>query len=192
MKHFNNFGLAAVAVMALMALVETGTASATTLEVSGVKQAGSVTIEATAAAGTSALFQSKGGAFSDTCTSSSIKFKTETFSGATVGGKVSSLTFTGCAHTTHVINPGSLSIAWTSGTNGTVSSSGAELTAVSTVFGVSCIIKTGTGTPLGTLTGVKAGQAGMHVNGLLSSPCGEIYWKGIYAVTSPSGLGVVS
>lgn len=186
------FSLAAAA-MAWGALAVAGTASATVLSIGGVAQNKSITIEATLKSGTSAILKDKNGTTNDTCTGSTVKGATEgSFEGVTVGGKVSSLTFTGCSHTTTVIAPGSLSIAWTSGTNGTVSSSGAEVTVKSTVFGVSAICKTGTGTTIGTLTGVKEGSATMDISAT-TLDCGALgtsSWTGTYTVTSPSGLGV--
>jgi hypothetical protein len=64
---------------------------------------------------------------------------------------------------------------------------------ISTAFGtVNC--KTGTGTDLGTLTGVSSGNATMHINAVLN--CGFLLpsatFKGTYTVTSPSGLGVTA
>jgi hypothetical protein len=202
MKYLKMLGLAAVAAMALMAFVGAGTASATTLEVGGVKQTGAVAIEASLKAGTSAILKDTNNATVDTCTGSTAKGSTVTpFTGATVTGPlnaVGGLTFTGCSHTTHVIKPGTLHIAWTSGTNGTVSSSGAEVTIVSTVFGASCTAKTGIGTTIGTLTGATtAGNPSAHaimdINGVIPMGiCGDAVWTGTYTVTSPTDLGVVA
>ena len=195
MKYIKMLGLAAIAAMALMAFVGAGTASATTLEVEGVKQNKSVTIEASLASGTSAILKDKNGTTNDTCTGSTVKGATEgSFSAASIGGKVSSLTFTGCSHTTHVLAPGSLSVTWTSGANGTVSSSGAKVTVVSTVFGASATCETGAGTVIGTLTGVASGNATMHINAttLNCGILGTSSWTGTYSVTSPKGLAVTS
>ena len=140
MKYLKMLGLAAIAAMALMAFVGASAASATTLSVGGVTQNKSVSITATLKSGTSALLVDSAGSTTDTCTSSEVKGATETtFTGASVGGKISSLTFGGCSHTTKVIAPGTLSVAWTSGTNGTVTSAGAEVTVQSTVFGISAV-----------------------------------------------------
>lgn len=97
-----------------------------------------------------------------------------------------------CIRPVVVHKPGSLSVQYTSGTNGTVSSSEAEVT-VGTAFGtVNC--KTGSGTDLGTLTGVSSGQATVHVNAVVN--CGFLLpsanWKGTLKFSSPSGLGVTS
>lgn len=65
---------------------------------------------------------------------------------------VSTLSFSGCTFPTKTLNGGTLHIAWTSGRNGTVSSSGAEVE-TGTPFGT-CIYWTGAGTALGTFDGV--------------------------------------
>jgi hypothetical protein len=192
MKHLKMLGLAAIAAMGLMAFVGAGSASATTLSVTGTTQNKAVTIEATLASGTSAILKDKNGTTNDTCTGSTVKGTTVSpFTGATVGGPISTLDFTGCSHTTHVLANGSLSVAWTSGTNGTVTSSGAEVTVVSTVFGASATCKTGTGTDVGTLTGVSSGNATMHINAttLNCGILGTSTWTGTYTVTGEP-LGV--
>jgi hypothetical protein len=193
MKSLKKLALAATAATTLAAFICAGTASATTLEVGGVKQNLAVSLEATLASGTSVLWKAGSGTTADTCTGSTIKAKTEgTFTGASVGGKVSSLSFTGCSHTTDVINNGSLSIAWTSGTNGTITSSGTEVTIKNTVFGISLVCKTGAGITIGTITGVASGHATIHINTTTLQCFDDVSWTGTYTVTSPTGLGVVS
>jgi hypothetical protein len=191
MKHLKMLGVAALAAMGLMAFA--GSASATTLSVEGVKKNEAVTIKATLAAGSSALLKDKNGTTADTCTGSTVEGTTTAFDPPS--GPVSKLEFTGCSHTTHVLKPGSLSVAWISNTEGTVTSSGAEVTVVSTVFGASAICKTGTGTVVGTLTGVASGHATMDIDATNSLNCGILgtsSWTGTYTVTSPTGLGVES
>lgn len=79
-----------------------------------------------------------------------------------------------------------------SSTNARVISSGAEITAF--VFGMYLTCKTGTGSELGRLTGVKEGHATFHLYAVLN--CGFLFpsviWKGTYQVTSPTGLGASS
>jgi hypothetical protein len=193
MKYLKMLGLAAMAAMALTALLGAGSASATTHEKTGVPQNGPVTIEASIKAGGSAILRDTENRSVDTCTGSTVKGTTVApYSGTSVGGPVSSLTFTGCTHTTHVVAPGNLSISHITGTtNGTVTSSGAEVQVQSTAFGVTLTCKTGTGTDIGTLTGVKHGQATMHINGIVN--CGFFVptakWEGTYTVTT-EGIGV--
>jgi hypothetical protein len=56
------------------------------------------------------------------------------------------------------------------------------------------ICKTGTGTVLGTITGVAKGNAVLDVNTVLN--CGtalpSLRWEGKFVFTSPSGLGIVN
>ena len=192
MKYLKMLSLAAIAAAALMAFA--GPASATTLSVGGVTKNSSVSIEASLKSGTSAILKDKNGTTNDTCTGSSVSGSTSTFTG-TPSGAVSALTFTGCSHTTTVITKGNLSVTWTSGTNGTVSSSGAEVTVKSTVFGVSAICKTGAGTAIGTLTGVSSGSATMDINAT-TLDCGALgtsSWTGTYVTTGANAaLGVES
>ncbi|HEX6781143.1 MAG TPA: hypothetical protein VF125_03835 [Solirubrobacterales bacterium] len=198
MKYLKMLGLAAVAAMALMAFVGAGTASATTLYVKGVAQTGSVTLSSSIASGGSAILKDTNNATVDTCKESTVTGSTKSpFSGATVTGDIETgnLTFGGCSHKTTVLKPGTLHVAYTSGDNGTVSSSGAEVTVESTIFGASCIAKTGTGTTIGTLNG-KTGateHATMTINGVIPMGlCGDANWTGSYTVTSPTGLSVGS
>jgi hypothetical protein len=193
MKHLKIIGLAAVAAMALMAFAA-GSASATTLEIGGETQKGGVEISASIAPGGSAILEDTNKLTQDTCTASTAVGTTTTITAASVGGPISSLTFSGCTHTTHVLANGSLSVSRSgSPTNGTVTSAGAEVTVKSTVFGVSIVCKTGTGTDIGTLTGVPSGHATMDINAVVN--CGSFVptakWTGTYTVTSPTGLGVV-
>ncbi len=190
MKYLKMLGLAAVAAMAMTAFTA-GSASATTLEIGGVTQNGSVAISASLEGGTSAVLSRTDGSLANTCTKSTVKGSTETVTGATVTGAIAKndLTFTSCTRPVEVHKGGTLHVAHTSGTNGTVTSSGAEVT-VSSIFGtLNC--KTGEGAHLGTLTGVKEGHATMDISAVLN--CGIVpsaTWNGTYTVTSPTGLGV--
>lgn len=194
MKYLKILGLAAVAAMALMAIAST--ASATTLEIKGVAQNSSVELVSSLEKGTTATLQTTDkSTLVDTCTGSEVKGKTEgTFTGNVIGGKVSSLTFTGCSHTTDVINPGKLTVSHIAGTtNGTVTSDEAEVTVTSTTFGASLVCATGAGVDIGTLTGVKEGSATMDIKGVIN--CGffipSALWEGSYTVTTPN-IGVTS
>ncbi|HET8955396.1 MAG TPA: hypothetical protein VFN18_07040 [Solirubrobacterales bacterium] len=136
----------------------------------------------------STIIKDSGASLATTCTGSEFNGKTEV-SGKTVTLPLSNLAFTGCSHTTKVLKPGKLHFAWTSGSNATVSSSEAELTVVSTAFGLSSLCKTGTGTTIGTLTGAKEGNATLDVNSKVD--CGFLGlspWTGTYTITKPTGL----
>jgi hypothetical protein len=219
MKYLKILGLAAVAALALTAFAASS-ASATTLEVGGVKQTGAVTIEASLATGTKAVLSRTDGSLANECTESVTHGTTTVFTGSVVTGPLTGhthqertegrmgLTFGNCTRPVTVHDPGTLSIEHkpveivedpdgkkteiATPTNGTVFSENAEVT-VSTPFGtVNC--KTGAGTDIGTLTGVKEGHATMHINAVLN--CGFLLpsalWRGTYTVTSPTGLGVVA
>jgi len=194
MKNLKMLTLVAGMAVAGLASIGAITASATTLEVGGVTKNASVTIEASLQAGTSSVVTDTTHSSVETCTGSTFKGSTASpFTGATVTAPLSTLTFTGCSHTTTVIRSGTLHFAWTSGTNASVSSSGTEITTISTLFGASCVDKTGSGTTIGTLTGVNSGQAILHINAVVSKGiCGSAIWTATYVITSPSGLGVVS
>jgi hypothetical protein len=204
MKYVKMLGLAAVAAAALMAFA--ASASATTLEIGGVTQNKAVKIVATLSSGTSAILKDEFGTTTDTCTTSNVEGETsetkdanetitpKVFTGGTmVGGTVSKLTFENCTHETKVDANGKLWVDWTSGTNGDVYSSGAEVTVFSTFFGAIANCKTGASTKIGTLAGVKTGKAKMTISAKV--PCGILgtaTWTGEYTVTSPEGLGVES
>jgi hypothetical protein len=177
----------------LMAIVGAGTASATTLEIGGVTQNGPVAIVASLASGTSLLLKDSAGTTTDTCSTSEFKGATESpyTNNTYVGGALSTLTFGGCSHTTHVIKAGSIELDWDGGTNGTVFLTNTEVLFYSTAFGVSAICKAGAGIHVGTLTGVSTGHAIILLASKIS--CGVLGTStltGSYTVTSPTGLGV--
>jgi uncharacterized protein (DUF2141 family) len=192
MKYLKMLGLAAVAAMALTAFAAS-TASATTLEIGGVKQNKAVHIQATLKAGTSAILKDEFGTTTDTCTKSEVTGETESpFTAELIGGAVSVLTFEECTHETKVDAKGRLSVTWTGNTTGNVISSGAEVTVKSTFFGATGLCKTGSGTKVGVLHGVASGHATVVIDGTI--PCGILgnsKWEGEYTVTTPTGLGVV-
>ncbi len=184
-------GLAAAAAMAFTAFAASS-ASATTLEVGGVTQNSTVTIEASLKSNTSMTWTRTDGSLITTCTTSSVSGSTSSpFTGTSVTGPISSLSFTNCVRTVTVHKAGTLHVAYIAGgTNGTVSSSGTEATVGSPFGYLNC--KTGTGVDLGTLTGSASGHAEIHINAVLNCgfPVPTAFWKGTYVVTSPTGLGV--
>jgi len=191
MKYVKILGLAAVAAMAMMA-VAASSASATTLEVNGVTQNGPVTITASLEDEGSATLKTTSSSFVDTCTTSHVHGTTTSpYSASVISGHIEELTFDNCTHETEVHKAGSLSVEWTSGTNGTVRSTGAEVTVESTTFGVTLTCKTNN-TDIGKITGVSSGHATMDIDGVVN--CGffvpSAKWEGSYWITSPTGLGV--
>jgi hypothetical protein len=171
-----------------------GTASATTLEVGGKATNGSVHVLASLVPLTSMLIKDESKNTVDTCINSQVGFETvSSFTGSTLEGPSSLLSFSGCTHTTTILNPGSIVISWTSGTNGTVVSKNAEFTVQSTFFGASAICKSGSGTDIGVITGSSSGGT-IDVNAKLSCGIlGSSSWTGTYVITQPiSGLGVAN
>jgi len=195
MKHLKMLGLSLVAV-AIAVMTAASAASATTLEVGGVAQNKSVSFAWTLKSGTSMTFQTTTGEPWGTCTGLEIKGATEgTFTGSTVSGKLSSFAWSGCLDKVETIKPGRLQIAWSSGTNGTVTLFETEFKWYLEAFGEPLTCKVSpSGTDIGLLTGVKEGQATVDMNAVIS--CGLILpsmrLAGSLTVTSPSGLGVVS
>jgi hypothetical protein len=186
MRYLKIFGLAALPAMALMMSVGGGAALATTLSVGGVNQTGSVNLRWSIKFGLT--IKDTSGFSANTCTTSEVAGSTASpFSGTTVTEAVSSLTFSNCSEPVTVHKNGTLHYAYTSGTNGTVSSSGTEFTTDGPFGYLNCT--TGTSTTLGTLTGVSSGSATMDLNAVLN--CGiSVRWSGGFYITSPAGVGV--
>ncbi|HET8814024.1 MAG TPA: hypothetical protein VFM51_03625 [Solirubrobacterales bacterium] len=199
MKYLKMLGLAAVSAMAFMAFAST--ASATTLEETGVTQHDSVTITASLTPETTAVLKNTSGSVQNTCTASHVHGVTTTFTGTHIQGEgtehggpnpEAGLSFSGCTRLVTVHDPGTLTVEWTSGTNGTVWSKDATVTVRVPLIGyVHCT--TVEKTHLGELTGVASGHATLHVDAVID--CGAIpsaKWEATYTVTSPHGLGVSS
>jgi hypothetical protein len=193
MKQLQRIMLVTLAAVSL-GLVAASTASATTLEVGAVKRNEAVTFSTTLKAGSSLLIEDTGGFFANTCGASTINGSTTAFTGPTAGGPISSLTFSSCKESPIVVDgAGSLTIENVAGTtNGTVRSIGAKWTTPSPFGTLTCVTAASPGTDLGTLTGVKEGNATLEINASLN--CGAITAKYTmtYTVTSPVGLGVTS
>ena len=194
MKYLKMLGLAAVAAMAFAAFVGAGSASASTLRSETTALGVGTKIESSLKTESSALLKDTGGLANDTCTGSEVSGNIESVTpSSNPKGAISALTFTGCSHTTTVLAKGELEVKNISGTtNGTVISRNARVTVKSTVFGISCVAATGSGTTLGTLTGTTSGNATMDINGVitLENGCGDSTWTGTYIVTGPTGLNV--
>jgi hypothetical protein len=202
MKPLKNLGLAAVVATALIAFAGTGTASATVL---CGNSTGTTKCTEAYAEGTEIKAVNEG------TTTLTTSFKNIECSESTVGGKVTNpggkstavsgsvetLTFGGCNCTVTVLKKGTLSVTQISGTdNGTLKSSGAEVTAsCSTIFGtVHCIYATNE-TDLGTLTGgnpAKMDISSANIPRLTTSAlCDEsANWDATYKVTGPTPLYV--
>ncbi|HET7510987.1 MAG TPA: hypothetical protein VFJ65_12155 [Solirubrobacterales bacterium] len=200
MKYVKTLGLVAAVTAALLALMGSGSASATVLTGGG----GGVL-----STGTAIHAENEGTVILTTsflnieCTGSTVSGKTTNESGTAVEGKVESLTWSGCNCEVKTLAGGTLAIAVSgSGPNGSVSSSGAEVTAqCSTIFGaVHCIYKTST-TSLGTLTGssTTGSTATMDIEGKniprlsTSALCAEkASWDAKYKIDNPDTLNVAT
>lgn len=138
------------------------------------------------------------------CSSSTLEAEAGT-SGTTVSAPVKSLAFTGCGNdTVSVIKPGSLELHATGEGNGTLTSSGAEITVQvhRSVFGFAvtthCIYKT-SNTDLGTFTGSATTKATAKLDLIgtnlpqeaTDGSCGNSApLTGSYTFTSPDYLDV--
>jgi hypothetical protein len=196
MRHLKQFGFVAASALLLMVLLGPSSASATELyqstgEPSDTLAAGTE-IAASLASGSSLLIKDEFGITENTCTGSEIKGKTEAATGTSVSFPASTLTFS-CSDKMTIDSAGNMAIKWTSGTNGELISSGAEITIQSTFFGATALCKTGTGTKLGTVTGTAFGSkhATIDINAAINCPLFErAILSGTYTVTTPTGLGV--
>ena len=188
------FSTAVVATVVFAASVATP-ASATTFEIGGVIQSGAVPFTASLQSGTLALLERTDESHMSDCTESHLEGKTTTFTGAQITAPLSALTFGKCNPKPVVVHkPGQIFIEHIPGTtNGTAFWENGEVTIPTTLeFTVNC--KSGGGTLIGTLTGVKEGSATLHVKAVLN--CGFLlpsaYWEGTYILTSPKGLGITA
>jgi hypothetical protein len=193
MKYLKMLGLAAVAAMALMAF-GAGTASATklctdtacgTVYAAGTEISGSLVGSAKLTVGSETV---------DTCTGSTVAGKTANSEGATVGGAITTLSWSSCTATTHTVALGELEIEKTAKHNeGNVFGKGSQVTVV--IFGTTCTYGTGTGTKLGTITGGTEPKMNINAVGLTKTAGGFLCptsagWDAEYVVTKPHALYV--
>jgi hypothetical protein len=194
MKHVSTFTLAAVAAAALMAFVGVGTASASKLcstttdpctspwanQTMDFSQSGSALLKEVGGEGRTIM----------TCSGATIK-GTLTNGTAAATAKVAvepkNLTWTGCETTTTTTAGGTLEIHNIAGTsNGTVTASGLKVTLLFYGF-ITCVMETGEGGHLGTLTEGK--PAVLDVETVLKVSgfgCPEkLEMKAAYKVTEP-------
>ena len=181
---------------ALMVLVLAATASATTLTGSGGSTLGSGTELKAENEGTLTLHPPIGDI---ECKKSSLGGKTTNAGGAgvEVEASIESLSFSECNATVTVLAKGSLKIKGTSGNNGSLTSSGNEVTVE--FAGFHCIFKTSS-TTLGTLTGsaTTSSNATLDISatiprtgGRSGAFCGSTAsWTGSYKFTAPSTLNI--
>ncbi len=194
MRYVKIFGLLAVAAAALMAFA--GSASATTLtsplgttytgEIHADNENGHVKLENPIA--------------KIECASTVSGHIERHGTGVTVGGKITTLDFTGCTNSWHVtsIANGELELHYVSAGVGTLTSTGAKVD--TTRLGVTCVYQTNE-THIGTATdsSITKGTATLHVSAEIpinstesSGLCGsgKAKWEGAYTVTTPMELWI--
>jgi hypothetical protein len=176
---------------ALASLFSVTGASATTLEVGGVKQSGSVTIEAISFG---VVLRDTFGLSANKC-ASKVEGMTTVKTGTVVSGHINTLSFSPCEREEVVVHTkGSLSVERIGETtNGTVRSIGAVVTTPSPFGLLTCTTIASPGTDIGTLTGVGAGKvATVDIKANLS--CGiSAIWEGTYTMSGANAaLGVVA
>lgn len=192
MNQLKRIAGVALAAAALAVTVGAGSASATTLEEGGTTQNRSVEINLRLASFTKSVLSRTDGSLANECAESSVwAFTTSPYTGATVTAPVSSLSFTNCTRPVSVHFSGTLHVAHIAGTtDGTVSSSGAQVTVGSPFGTLTC--STGFGVDIGRLTGKSWGWSTLDVNAVLN--CGFLVpsatWKATYETTHAPGLGV--
>jgi len=194
--NFKRLGPAFVVAAALMAFAGVGTASATTLTGVGGAVLKTGTTLHVVSSGTNTMTTSF---LNIQCTSSKAAGKTSNETGTAIMIEVTERTTEGCNCEVKVLKTGTLAITWTSGNNGTVSSSGAEITAnCSSIFGnVHCIYATNN-TDMGTLVGSATTGATATLNTSADIPrlstsalCAEKgTWDAAYKVDNPDTLNV--
>lgn len=184
MSYIKILGLLAVAAAAMMAFA--ASASATSVSTTTGGAAETPTIHAVNEGGHVTLTN----ALANIECQSTVEGKVESHgAGVTAKGTLQWLLFTGCTNSWHVTeaNPGSLEVHYTSGHNGTLTSSGSLVKA--TRFGVNCNYETNN-TSIGTVTG--GNPATLHIEASIplaagSSPLcgsGNAKWSGAYVTTS--------
>jgi hypothetical protein len=190
MKYVKILGLLAVAAAALMAFAASASATTVTTETAGGAIDSTPIIHAVNEGGHVSLANTT----ANIECSSTVEGEVESHgSGVTAGGKISILEFTGCTNgwTVKVEANGSLEVHYTSGSNGTLTSSGATVTAIlHTLFGdITCRYSTNN-THIGTLTGGSPGT--LHITGSIpfhsgGGLCGtgNSQWSGNYVTTLP-------
>lgn len=193
MNYLKILGLAAIAAVALSGFAASP-ASATTLEHDGITENDWFILAASLEIGESSKLKFTNTTLANTCAASNFSGKTSTFTGTKVSGAFTAMSFSSCTTEKVVVDKaGNFSISWISGTtNGTLTSSGTEVTVPSPIGTLNC--KTLEGIDIGTITGVASGTATIDINAVLN--CGFLApsatWTASYYVTEPSALGVSS
>jgi hypothetical protein len=186
--------LFASAALGLMALVGTGTASATTLftgsNLTSSYKAGTE-IHLSLTMGKSLVQTDSSGNTLIICTGSTIAGKTSNETGTNVSISITSLTFGDCTTTFDTLANGSLEIEKIGPNEGKVVGKGWQVTY--SIFGTSCTYGPGPGTTLGTVTGGSAPVLNMNAVALTKVAGGFLCpssagWDASYTFTTPHAL----
>jgi hypothetical protein len=187
MKLVKRLGLLAVAATALMGLA--GTASATEI----TSSTGNTPTLHAESEGHTILH----GIVDIACSKATFKATVTSHGpGVTAAAHVSTLTLTECGGTDVTVKKaGSLELHATSPTgNGTVTSSGAEISMLVTSLGITCVLTTSS-THIGTITSGE--KPTMHIDSALiprtggSIFCGSSWeWTGSFSFNHPTGLAI--
>lgn len=170
MKQPMGTAMAILVVVAIGVLAGASSASAATLEIAGVAQNKSVTLENSIAPSGSLLLTDTSGVTINTCTASTVKWATASpFTSTIVGGPISTLSWSSCSEgNTTVDAAGTFRIDRIgTTTNGTVIWNGAQFTIPSFFGPLTC---TTSSADIGTLTGVaKTTEHGsLDINAVIS------------------------
>jgi hypothetical protein len=194
MKHLKMIAAVAMTAMVALVVLGAGSASATTLEVKGVAKNEPVTLVGSMTPGTSAILGRTDGSLANTCTTLEMEGSAVSpFSAPSVTGSGKALAFGNCTRPVTAHKTGLIHVEHIAGTtNGTVISSGAEITVGSPFGTINC--RTGAATHLGVVTGTPTGHATLHVNAVIN--CGFLVpsatLKSAWTITSPTGVGAVA
>ncbi len=192
MKYVKILGLLAVAAAALMAFAGTASATSVTTTTGGAASTpgnGGTNPPAIHAVNEGGHVVLANAIANIECSSTSEGSVTAHGAGKEASGPLSKLEFTGCTNSWHVTvtAAGSLSVAWTSGHNGTAKSTGAKVT--TTRLGVTCNYETNA-TDIGTVTGGSPAtldiSASIPIAAGSSGLCGSgnAKWSGSYSTTA--------
>ncbi len=197
MKQLKRIALAALATALLTAFAGASNASATTLEVKGVKQNREIELVASLKSGSSLAITDTTGELSEllsvTCTQSTMKskaFGSNPFTATTIVQLIWILEFSSCNEPLIVDRAGKVTFETIPGTtNATVRWTASEVTVPSALGYMTC---TTSNTDIGVLKGVASGKATLEINAMINCNFFSSKWTATYTITSPEGLGVTS
>ncbi|HEX5594126.1 MAG TPA: hypothetical protein VFX35_12360 [Solirubrobacterales bacterium] len=145
-----------------------------------------------------------GGTVLDTCTGGGFSGTTSNVGGTGINVidsvAVAGMTLTGCTKTTDNLEGGTLEIAWTSGSSGSVTGKGFKVTQEWTAeFGGTCAYGFSSGVKLGEIKGSTTADATLAVNAVVNGAAGnsficpaDVKWVANDTYTSPTPLHVTN